>query len=481
MALEVRPTLQNMIVFQVVIVGLLGGIAFLSLRNPEKYHYSPIYNDHHAEYGGKAMACRDCHSEPFQAVPNPSCANSACHPRYVPEYQGFRTAAIYDANWTSIAPAALREAREENASLLYHHAPLIAGLNCRDCHKSHTPPPDGKPIHYDHAAHSYGETRCTDCHQASQAPPIVAHAALLDGSSSADCFACHQSGESWTKSVEWAGRPADATFEDGLRLIADRSVSYRSIAAAGPFSPSAESETPFPEMVAAPTPAAVAATPAPTPEPTPEATPPMFITPTPAPTQAASSTTLDEEAPFSELPLSTTVATTPEPALGATPAETPWTFVAPTPVPVDDGNPFTLEPGSPTPAATPEPLPEPTAAPTPRPAYVWDTFWNRYDPAKGLNAVDGKPVVVYFSHPGVSASRRFEIYAAEMQSVMAEIDGRMHPILVDMSKNKEVADGYGIVAAPTLARFGEYGTLKDKRLFGSFPTEAEILEYLRSP
>lgn len=467
MALEVRPTLQNMIVFQVVVVGLLGGVAFLSLKNPTKYYYSPVYDDHHAEYGGKPMACRDCHLEPFQAVPNAGCANSGCHPRYVPEYRGFRDATIYDAKWTSIAPEELRKAREENASLLYHHAPNIAALNCRDCHDSHTPPPDGKPIHYDHDGHSYGDIQCIGCHQPAQAPPIVAHEALLKGDSSVDCFACHQSGESWTKSVEWAGRPADSSYEDGLRLIADRSVSYRSIAAAGPISSQPEQA---PEAV-----------PSATPEPTPEATPPLFITPTPAPTPEAES--IGEVPPFATEP--GPAVAEPEPVSAPEPAATPQTFAAATPVPVDDEAPFTLDPAPSQPAALPEaspvPTPVPTPEPTPAPAYVWDTFWQQYDPAVGLDALDGKPAIVYFSHPGVPASRRFEIFAAEMQSVMAEIDGRMAPIVVDMSRHKEVADRYGVVAAPTLARLNENSTLRDKHLFGGYPTETEILEYLRRP
>ncbi len=426
MALEVRPTAQNIVLFHTVTLGVLGVIVYFSFKNPERYYYSPQYNTHHAEYGGEPMRCSSCHSTPFAPVANTDCSNSGCHPRYQPEYTGYRDAIIYDANWVSLRdekPEELRRAREVNASLLYHHGPQVSQMSCAECHNSHRAQPDGMPLRYEH--HGYGENYCVSCHGSAQAPPIVAHSELF-GESPVDCFQCHLDTESWTNNVEWNNRPEGMSYDDGLRLIADASPAFESLTEIPPVPTATPAPSPFAKVT-------------PTPEPAPVEESPFEFSPTPA-------STPDHRSPF-------------EPA--SQPAATP------TPVP--------------TPTATPAPTPSPTPAPSPSPTPVehnWSEFWDDYEEDMELTARDGKPVLLFCSHRDVAGSNRFEVYASELDRTLDFIHRNMTPVRVDLARHRSFAADRGIVGAPTLVVLDANGDVVRSRLFGGYPNEAALMSFL---
>ncbi len=300
MRLEIRPTTQNLVINYIVTLGILVVIVYLSLGNPGKYYYSPRYNDHMGYYGGE-MDCNRCHTSAFSPVPNEGCANSGCHAGYQPDIYQFRDVTLYDVDWVSVNaknPEALLEKRQVNASLAYHHMTDMKEMACIECHKTHTPPPEGLPIAYDHAKDTMNAKNCFACHGYNQAPPILAHHEMLS-TKSGKCYVCHLNGNSWNNDVEWVGKPADRPASDA-RLVADASgnwVPMESIINGGtgsiPATP-VSSITPTP----APTPSDIEPTPTPdgdievlpTPDgdievlPTPTPLPSPTPTPTPSPT-----------------------------------------------------------------------------------------------------------------------------------------------------------------------------------------------------
>ncbi len=288
MALEVRPTFRNTVVFHTVALAVLGVVVYFSFSNPERFYYSPQYNTHKSDYGGEPMRCSSCHTSAFAPVEDIGCANSGCHPRYQPDYAGFHNAIVYDTDWVSIQaenPKELKRAREANASLAFHHGPDVSALNCRDCHNSHVAQPDGLPLSFDHDALA-GAKSCIACHGPVQAPPIVAHRSVF-AADATDCFTCHLGVASWKTDVEWNDRPPGMSFDDGLRLIADSSTGIPSPAGmpalptptpAAIESPAAPVETPVPTPTPAPTPTPIPTpSPIPTPVPTPSPTPVAYV------------------------------------------------------------------------------------------------------------------------------------------------------------------------------------------------------------
>lgn len=213
--MQARPTSRLLAINYVVTLGILGAIVYLSQGKPTVYYYSPVYNDHQGP-GYDAPDCRACHSAPFRRVENTDCTNSLCHQSYQPDYTGWDRRIVYDAEWVSLrngeAAPQYTAARRQAASVAFHHLPAMRELSCTACHKTHTPPPDGRPLTFPHrpspvVPEGVALNQCASCHGPNQAPPIHAHAELL-AAGGGECFQCHLGAADWRDQVQWPGGPA---------------------------------------------------------------------------------------------------------------------------------------------------------------------------------------------------------------------------------------------------------------------------------
>lgn len=240
MALDIKPTLQTLVVNYVVTLGVFGGILYASIGKPGEYYYQTPYNDHAPSGGYEALSCAACHPKAFQEVTNADCTNSKCHQDYQPTATQWERREVYDKpDWVSVAstnPHILKKERAHLADVALHNMPWIKGMSCMECHKTHTKPP--VPVKFDHRAdgvffpESGDLTRCLQCHTYNQAPPIIAHVSVLREKTT-DCFACHQSSNAWTEQVQWVGRPSGLSDEEGRRPISAGLSAATTVPAAG--------------------------------------------------------------------------------------------------------------------------------------------------------------------------------------------------------------------------------------------------------